>query len=374
MLERHLARTVPLRIASFSGAGALLALLAVAGPVAAQNPPGPPPPPEPGRDRFPASVPKSPIRMEPESIELGVVAPGSTHRGTFRIVNDGPVPLLVRAASPSCRCTTVDDIVGKQVPAGGSLELEAEFAAPTTPGYKDAKVNVVLEGAPRPLVAKIGGDVTLPIRVTPAFVDALNGRMAGTVTLSSIDGRPFTVVSAGGRPPVFAGPAPDGPQAVQRLAWNVAGIPCERMPLWWNVVTDHPDCPVVPLRIRHECTGSKADMGRYRRYWIPKDQLVNLERVRAGSTATAELQLDHYNPRGRGRIVRPDFRNVTRVEVDAPELGIELLGTRPVAEDAVVLSFAVTPRPGTSGPIETAMRVTTATGTGEIPLVVVVEP
>jgi len=62
------------------------------------------------------------------------------------------------------------------------------------------------------------------------------------------------------------------------------------------------------------------------------------------------------------------------VEVDAPELGIELLGTRPVAEDAVVLSFAVTPRPGTSGPIETAMRVTTATGTGEIPLVVVVEP
>ena len=361
----------------------LLAAAALAAPIFAQapiGPPGPPPPgtapppTEPGRGRFPAPVASAPIRMEPETIELGIVEPGSTHRRTFRIVNDGPVPLLVRAASPSCRCTTVDDIVGKQVPAGGSLELEAEFAAPTTPGYKDAKVNVVLEGAPRPLVAKIGGDVTLPIRVTPAFVDALNGRMAGTVTLSSIDGRPFTIVSAGGRPPVFAGPAPDGPQAVQRLSWNVAGIPCERMPLWWNVVTDHPDCPVVPLRIRHECTGSKADMGRYARYWIPKDQLVNLERVSAGTPATTELQLDHYNPRGRGRIVRPDFRNVVRVDVESPELEVELLGTRPVAEDAVVLSLAVTPRPGTSGAIETVLRITTETGTGEVPLVVVVEP
>ncbi|MDA0974687.1 MAG: hypothetical protein O2927_01845, partial [Planctomycetota bacterium] len=165
-----------------------------------------------------------------------------------------------------------------------------------------------------------------------------------------------------------------GPQAVQRLAWNVAGISCERMPLWWIVITDHPDCPVVPLRIRHDCTGSKADMGRYARYWIPKDQLVNLGRVRVGSPTTAELQLDHYNPRGRGRIVRPDFREVRRVEVDAPELEIELLAARPVAEDAVVLSFAVTPRAGTAGPIATTMRITTATGTGEVPLVVVVEP
>ncbi|MGA1017154.1 MAG: DUF1573 domain-containing protein [Phycisphaerales bacterium] len=355
-------------------AGAVFAALALGSPLFAQSPPGPPPPPQPGSGRFPAPVPSSPIRMEPEAIELGIVEPGSTHRRTFRIVNDGPVPLLVRAASPSCRCTTVDDIVGKQVPAKGFLELEAEFAAPPTPGYKDAKVNVVLEGAPRPLVAKIGGDVTLPIRVTPAFVDALNGRMAGSVTLSAIDGRPFRVISAGGKEPVFAGPAPTGPQAVQRLAWNVAGISCERMPLWWIVITDHPDCPVVPLRIRHDCTGSKADMGRYARYWIPKDQLVNLGRVRVGSPTTAELQLDHYNPRGRGRIVRPDFREVRRVEVDAPELEIELLAARPVAEDAVVLSFAVTPRAGTAGPIATTMRITTATGTGEVPLVVVVEP
>jgi hypothetical protein len=63
-----------------------------------------------------------------------------------------------------------------------------------------------------------------------------------------------------------------------------------------------------------------------------------------------------------------------RVDVEAPELEVELLGTRPVAEDAVVLSLAVTPRPGTSGAIETVLRITTETGTGEVPLVVVVEP
>jgi hypothetical protein len=338
----------------------------------AQNPPGPPLPPPPGEGRFPASVPSSPVRVEPPVIELGIVPPNSEHRRTFRIVNDGPIALSVRAASPSCRCTTVTDIVGKSVPAGGSIDLEAVFNAPPTPGYKDATVNIVIDGVPRPLTAKIGGDVTLPIRVDPPYVDGLQGRVAGSIALTSIDGKPFTIVSSGGRAPAFDGPAPQGPQNAQRIAWNIAGIACERMPLWWIVVTDHPDCPIVPLRIRHDCTGTKADMARYARYWIAKEQLVNLGRVSAGGEKTEEFQIDHYNPRGRGAVVRRDWGTVRSVSTGTPDLSVRLLGTRPAGDGSVVLSLGFSAKPGFSGLVESVLRIETASGAGEIPLVAVI--
>jgi hypothetical protein len=317
-------------------------------------------------------VPSSPVRVEPPVIELGIVPPNSEHRRTFRIVNDGPIALSVRAASPSCRCTTVTDIVGKSVPAGGSIDLEAVFNAPPTPGYKDATVNIVIDGVPRPLTAKIGGDVTLPIRVDPPYVDGLQGRVAGSIALTSIDGKPFTIVSSGGRAPAFDGPAPQGPQNAQRIAWNIAGIACERMPLWWIVVTDHPDCPIVPLRIRHDCTGTKADMARYARYWIAKEQLVNLGRVSAGGEKTEEFQIDHYNPRGRGAVVRRDWGTVRSVSTGTPDLSVRLLGTRPAGDGSVVLSLGFSAKPGFSGLIESVLRIETASGAGEIPLVAVI--
>ncbi len=350
-------------------------LLLLAAPLSfalTQNPPGPPPPPQPGGNRFPASTPASPVRVEPPVIELGVVPPNTEHRRTFRIVNDGPIALKVLAANPSCRCTTVDDIVGKSIPAGGSIDLEAVFAAPPTPGYKDATVNIVIEGVQRPLTAKIGGDVTLPIRVDPPFVDGLKGRVAGSIALTSIDGKPFTILSSGGRAPTFDGPAPQGPQSAQRITWNIAGIACERMPLWWIVVTDHPDCPIVPLRIRHDCTGSKADMARYARYWIPKEQLVNLGRMASGGEKTEEFQIDHYNPRGRGAIVRRDWGEVRSVSTGTPDLSVRLLGTRPAGDGSVVLSLGFTAKPGFSGLVENVLRVETASGVAEIPLVAVV--
>lgn len=369
----------PLMPALHASVGVILAccLSLPAGSATIQQ--GPPPPPgiaptEPGRGRFPSPTPEAPIRLEPSRFDLGVVAPGSVHRRTFRIVNDGPMQLRVRAASPSCRCTTVTDVVGKTIPAQGSLELEAQFDAPKTPGVKDATVNIVLDGAPRPLVATISGDVTLPIRVEPPFVDALAGKVGGTVRLTSIDGRPFTILSAGGRPPVFADPAPTGPAAAQSINWTTAGLACEKMPLWWIVVTDHPDCPIVPLRIRHECTGTKADMARYDRFWILSDQLVSLGTIRAGEATSFEVQLDHYNPKGRGRIERPNFRDVRAATIASPDLELAITGTRPVGTDSVVISMTVTPKPGTSGAIETFLRVETATGAGEVPFVAVVAP
>lgn len=313
------------------------------------------------------------MRLDPPRFDLGTVGPRSVHERTFRIVNDSPLAVRIRAATPNCRCTSVSEVVGRTIPAGGSLELTAAFDAPANPGEKEARVNIVFEGSVPPLVAEIRGEVTLPIRVDPPFVDALQNRTTGTIELRALDGRPFRVLSSGGRPPVPVGAAPTEPQASHRLLWNLAGIPCEGMPLWWIVATDHPDCPIVPLRIRHDCTGSRADAARFGRFWIPNEQLINLGRF-SGPT-DVQFQIDHYNPRGRGRVERPEWREVRSVESESPHLAVELVGVRPAGEGAQVLLLRFSPRPGApAGPFESGLRISTATGVGTIPVAGVVSP
>ncbi|MCH8835857.1 MAG: hypothetical protein IH925_07905, partial [Proteobacteria bacterium] len=69
------------------------------------------------------------------------------------------------------------------------------------------------------------------------------------------------IVSIDGRPPVFADgfdPASGVPRSAYTVRWHVPPRSiddCAGARLWWVVETDHPDCPILPLRIRHECTG-----------------------------------------------------------------------------------------------------------------------
>lgn len=360
--------------ASLVGPPAIAAALALTLAARAQMPARPPERPA-APPAAPATPPPaaSPIRLEPPRFDLGAVPPRSIHERTFRIVNGSNAPVRIRAATPNCRCTSVSDIVGQVVPPGGSIELTAAFDAPANPGVKDARVTVSFDGNVPPLTAEIRGDVTLPIRVTPAFVDALENRTTGTVELRSLDGRPFRVLSAGGRPPVHVGGSPAEPQATQRLVWNIAGVPCENMPLWWIVATDHPDCPIVPLRIRHDCTGSRADSARFTRFWIPNEQLVNLGRISAPTEVP--FQIDHYNPRGRGRVQQPQWREVRSVEIGSPQVSVELIGTRPAGDGGQVLMLRFTPRPGAApGPFESSLWITTATGTGTVPVAGVLAP
>ena len=370
--------TAPMR--TLPRLAAAVSLLLVAATSIAQSPPprpaAPPPPAPPAQ-----AVPANPLRLEPARFDLGAVAPGSVHQRTFRIVNGSTAAVRIRAATPNCRCTTVTDIVGRTIPAGGSIELTAAFDAPRTPGEKDARVTIVFEGQQRPLIAEIKGDVTLPIRVEPPFIDALQDKVAGTVTLRSLDGRPFRILSSGGTTPIFEGPPPAEPRAVHTIRWNLAGRSCEQMPLWWIVATDHPDCPIVPLRIRHECTGSRHDPERFTRFWFAQEQLIDLGRIHLArpdgpASIDQQYQIDHYNPRGRGRVERPDWKDVRAVTLpDSAPLTVELLGTRMDGEDSAILLLRFVPKPGAAaGLVDTRLRIVTASGAGEVPVVAVLAP
>jgi hypothetical protein len=332
----------------------------------------------PGQSALPPGTARIPdmVVVQPESIAFGAVPPGSSHTGSFTLLNTTPAPVTVRAAVPSCKCTALTDIVGKSIPAGGSLKFDVTMEVPLTPGVKDATVQIVVEGLPRPLTAKLSAESVMPIRVEPAYVDALKGKSMGTVVARSADGSPFRVLSAGGSAPQFVGfdPGVDAPRGEYTLRWTAPSQPCEAMPLWWVIETDRQDCPLVPLRIRHECTGSKADPGRFAREWFFPEPIGIVGRVAPGSAAETVVPIEHYNPQARGAVQRPQWKDVVRVETRDPRAQAALVRTQAGARDQVDVRLSVTPAPTLRGFFAIPVDIVTATGTGTITVYGIADP
>lgn len=317
----------------------------------------------PGTARIPDMV-----VVQPESISFGAVPPGSSHTGSFTLLNTTPSPVTIRAAVPSCKCTALTDIVGKSIPAGGSLAFNVTMEVPLTPGVKDATVQIVVEGLSKPLTAKLSAESVMPIRVDPAYVDALKGKSMGTVAVRSADGRPFRILGVDGSAPAFVGfdPSADVPRAEYTLRWTAPSAPCEAMPLWWVIETDRADCPLVPLRIRHECTGSKADPGRFAREWFFPEPIGIVGRVTAGASAETVVPIEHYNPQARGAVQRPQWKDVVRVETRDPRAKATLVRAQAGARDQVDVRLSVTPGTQVRGFFAIPVDIVTATGTGTV--------
>ncbi|MBI1304220.1 MAG: DUF1573 domain-containing protein [Phycisphaera sp.] len=308
----------------------------------------------------------SPIVVTPETVDLGVVAPGSTNPGRFILVNRGATPIKMLSAIPNCKCTAITPVEGKVIEAGGTFELSASLAAPRVPGDKEAVVFLTFEGAP-PAQAKIKGEVRLPILATPPFVDALREVVNGTVTLKSVDGKPFTILRSGGAAPAFIGfdPAKDAPRAEYTVAWSLAGRAATDMPLWWFVWTDREDCDVIPLRVRDEATGSRHDMDRFKRFWIVKESLVMAGRGSVGAPHKGEIELEHYNPPKKGAVENPAWREAKSVRSLNADVEVRLVGRRDAGADGTMLEVEFTAK--RAGPIEGLLEIETATGKGTVP-------
>ena len=77
--------------------------------------------------------------------------------------------------------------------------------------------------------------------------------MSGRIVVESIDGRPFTIFAANREPPQYLGfdPETDEPRNAYVLEWDVSPTAEKPLPVWWLIETDHPDCPVVDVWVRH---------------------------------------------------------------------------------------------------------------------------
>ncbi|MSR45095.1 MAG: DUF1573 domain-containing protein [Phycisphaerales bacterium] len=322
-----------------------------------------------------------PVAIEPPLVDFGKVSPGSQHAAKFSIRNLGAQPITIKSVVPSCKCTGVNALAGSVIAPGASVELLATLDVPRTPGEKEAKVFLTFENGPAPMMAVLKAVASLPINATPAFVDALKQVSSGTIAVASEDGKPFRIVSAGGTAPQFVSfdPAKESPKASYTIKWTAPTTPCESMPLWWIIETDRADCPLIPLRIRHKCTGSRADPTKSIRYWFVPEPLGVAGRVVQGESVVVPITIEHYNPQGKGAVVRPDWSTIKGVRSVSPEMVASLestrLGGREVGnKDEVALLVRVAPAAGVKGIVYGFIEIETATGCGVVAISMQVVP
>lgn len=309
--------------------------------------------------------------ITPAKYEFGDVGPASVHPATFELSNSGQSPITIESASPSCTCTTITDLAGTTIAPGQTVQLTAALESPKQPGEKSAKVFVRMVGVSQPLTVEISGNVTLPIRAEPAFADALKGKTNGTIRLSAIDGKPFSVLSSNGSRPAFVGydPATDPPRAQYVVGWSIAGMSCESIPRWWVFETDRTGAPLVPCRVRNECTGSKRDMGRYQRHWIFGDQLLDGGIVRAGAPFTVSVDLEYYNPREAGALTQPAWSRNLSASVADSNATVAVSNVTPIDDRNVKIQLQITPKAGYSGLLYLPVQVASATGSGPVDVI-----
>jgi len=208
------------------------------------------------------SAPKSPLRIvfDPPALDFGIIPPGVNKTGTIAIRNLGRDPVKIIQAKPTCKCTTLSDLVGSVIEPGGEVELTTELKGRAIAGGRKAAVRFIFEGYQDVLSVDIRAEVALPVRASPAIFNLASGATTGHVVVASLDGRPFNILGANREPPRYVefDPDIDEPRNSYVIEWDLAQeLQDEKLPHWWVIETDHPDCPLVDSWVRHPLTIEK---------------------------------------------------------------------------------------------------------------------
>ncbi len=283
---------------------------------------------------------------DPADVDFGIVKPGSKLTADVILVNPFPTPMTIVQAVPTCQCTTVE-VAGETIPPGGGIAIPITLQVPSTTGKKQAAVNTVLQGpggenvrGPRLTLTAVAA---YAVRTTPLYIDALPPNpVTGSVSVASTDGLPFRVLSVNGRPPVLL--TPDQPLSQHVVQYDLgpaatqveqAGSP-EVFPKWMIFETDHPEAPVIEMRIRHPFSKLPHQT---RNVALQFDgNIANLGAIPPGGTGTFDVELKQFA----GKLV-------TGVRTTNPNFRADLVEQIEGAGDRVRVRVAVTNVGGAGG-------------------------
>lgn len=269
-----------------------------------------------------------PLVATPATVDFGIVEPGSELEAEITLANTTDRPVRILRAQPSCTCTTVD-MDGVVVPARGSVQMPLAMTTNRSVGRKIARVQLLIEGHPRPIVVGLDAENAWAVRAIPPHLAVRDRadqpeRRVGTFALESTDQRPFRVLSVLGGAPDFVGfdPDVDEPRSRYELRYDFTGLDCASIPPFLIVHTDHPKAPLLDLRVRHDpCTKIQTAMPM-------ADFRSNLGEVRTGQRI--ELPLLFKKPR------RPVMTSVTCSD---PGLRVRMIDQTSDGSELQVLSL-----------------------------------
>ena len=233
----------------------------------------------------------APVVFDPPAVDLGYILPNQTVNMIIQVRNIGSEPLKIALVKPSCTCTTLDDLAGTVIPPGDSVSLTAQLKARPKPSPMTSSVTFSFEGYADSSKVLISAQVARPIRTIPQIFNCVTGKpLSGQVVVESIDGRPFTIWAANRQPPEYINfdPATDEPRNTYVLEWDVSRYTQQTMPGWWVIETDHPDCPVVDVWVRHEWNMPEGAAGRR---WRLVTQHVVIDGINAGESGEFTVEI-----------------------------------------------------------------------------------
>ena len=290
------------------------------------------------------------VLADPPLINLGFIEPRSTITRTFRLSNISKAPITIETVTPSCTCTTLD-AAGKIIPAFGSLEVPVTMKVAASTGVKSASVTFTFSDRSTPTVLNMSGGTRVPF--INLFDDPQRPKdiapppMAGTLKVMSIDQRPFRILSVMNQPPAFAGfdPAKDSPATSYDLVYDFSKVPCERMPPYLIIETDHPLAPVIDMRIRHACTKIMPQLpfAEYR---------ANLGAVTTGSPQPFEFELKKSQ----------GWKVISTTSKD-PQFTVKVIDQRSDSDHAMI-SMMITVDPSAHGIVLAPVTMTATDPTG----------
>ena len=280
--------------------------------------------------------PEAEAHFEPASLRMGYVSPESVITSEFTLVNDSQEPLMVKEIKRGCSCTEVTFQAG-EIPPGGSRKGLATFTAGLTPTVKNNKVRILFENH-SPMTLPMNAMVSRAVHVEPpnfrmhakSYFDGPVVRTRSRVQLVATDSRPFRVLSSGGRPPiaVSGGGDPSSPSAAQSVMIDIGVYDKEtlldpqgnKMPPFWIIETDHPDAPVVEVRVLHR--ENSPHRREKEREWVFVENRVVVDAVDPGKAVQFEIPIIWNALEGQRT------QQIIAAESNSPEFEASLVGMK----------------------------------------------
>lgn len=298
-----------------------------------------------------------PLVSEPANMDFGFLPPNTAGEGIVLLRNTSDKPLTINLVQPSCKCTTTSDLVGKQIPPGGTVELQIKLDGAPAMGVRRSSVKVMVDGCGRALEVVVKGEVSLPVRIVPPYINAIEQKnMTGRVILESTNKKPFRILSSLGGPISIQGfdGTKDEPRSSYVVGYDLTALSTD-LPSYIYFETDAPEAGVVDVRVRQEKAPKKPMIA-------VMDVRSNVGLIPSGTSKEALFILT--NP---GIVLE----SVTTTTTDAT---VALARTEPAKGGGVNVFVTVTPRDGFTGILLLPVTFKTATQSADFQVIASVRP
>jgi ankyrin repeat protein len=206
------------------------------------------------------------VKAVPETLDMGEIATNETKKAILKLVNTGDKPMTLVRAQPTCGCTALDIKPNTVIGPNETVDVQVQLNGPAKAGEIHGKsVRFIVEGQ-ADLVVQLKGKAVSFVVSEPAALDP--DKHDGKMTIKSIDGSPFRIMSS--QPSIL-----DGVDKEPRTEHNVtvsyeklreAGLHRQLI-----IYLDHPKCQQLTMPV----TLSQVEIARMNEERQKRDQRNN---------------------------------------------------------------------------------------------------